>query len=78
MGRVSRTLHHLPKATHVPKASAASPQARTLFFCWLVVHLSQYHKGDLALLAPQILEQSLERGDAVDSYEMVALLSLSP
>ena len=55
-----------------------SPQARALFFCWLVVHLSQYHKGDLALLAPQILEQSLEHSDAVDSYELVALLSLSP
>ena len=39
----------IPKAMHIPEAPGLSPQARALFFCWLVVHLSQYHTGDLAL-----------------------------
>lgn len=39
---------------------------------------SQCCKSDLALLTLPILEQGLERSPTVDSYQMMALLSLLP
>jgi hypothetical protein len=55
-----------------------SRQAWALRFLWQVMNLNQYCKVNVASLVLQILDQRLERGGAVDSYKMVALLSLLP
>lgn len=69
---ISKIPRFLPKATVEGKAGLG------ILLFLLSDESRSISRVDVAPLALQILDQRLERGDAVDNYEMVALSSLSP